>query len=193
MIPLSSLSTSKPRASLIPRHATIAHSIGLLLNRWNEICSHMKNKKLLMLFSLAVGAISCQQELPVDKAAAPDAAREPPPSRAAFFPAWSPGTRLAFVSDRDGNWEIYVMNADGSQPSRLTHSAERDSNPSWSPDASHIYFYSDRTGDREVFVMENSGDAPQFLRTVPALPGIRNAMATVKSMSCIRMGPRPLT
>ncbi|NIM52761.1 MAG: hypothetical protein GTO22_26535, partial [Gemmatimonadales bacterium] len=36
-------------------------------------------------------------------------------------PAWSPdGTRIAFASNRDGNYEIYVMDADGSNPVRLT-------------------------------------------------------------------------
>ncbi len=38
-------------------------------------------------------------------------------------PAWSPdGTRIVFMSDRDGDWEIYVMNADGSGQTRLTES-----------------------------------------------------------------------
>ncbi len=50
------------------------------------------------------------------------------------FSAWSPdGTKIAFNSDRDGNSEIYVMNADGSNPTRLTNNPDSDSNPSWSP------------------------------------------------------------
>ena len=37
-----------------------------------------------------------------------------------MFSAWSPdGTKIAFTSDRDGNFEIYVMNADGTNPTRL--------------------------------------------------------------------------
>ena len=37
-------------------------------------------------------------------------------------PAWSPdGKGIAFASDRDGNWEIYLMNTDGSNPQRLTN------------------------------------------------------------------------
>ena len=37
-------------------------------------------------------------------------------------PTWSPdGRRLAFVSDRDGDLEVYVMNADGSGQRRMTH------------------------------------------------------------------------
>ncbi|NJN67251.1 MAG: hypothetical protein HC884_11335, partial [Chloroflexaceae bacterium] len=50
-------------------------------------------------------------------------------------PAWSPdGTRLAFTSNRDGNGEIYVMYADGSEQTRLTTSDENnDEYPAWLP------------------------------------------------------------
>jgi TolB protein len=48
-------------------------------------------------------------------------------------PAWSPdGTKIAFVSDRDGNGDIYVMNADGSNVIRLTNEGYN-FEPSWSP------------------------------------------------------------
>jgi hypothetical protein len=46
--------------------------------------------------------------------------------------------RIAFVSDRDGNDEIYVMNADGSNQVRLTHSPADDWGHTWSPDGSKI-------------------------------------------------------
>ncbi|MBU0492211.1 MAG: DPP IV N-terminal domain-containing protein, partial [Chloroflexi bacterium] len=49
-------------------------------------------------------------------------------------PAWSPdGTRMAFTSDRDGNWEIYTMNTDGSQLQRLTNNEAEDIDPTWRP------------------------------------------------------------
>ncbi len=49
-------------------------------------------------------------------------------------PAWSPdGTRIAFASNRDGNFEIYVMNADGSGQTRLTDDPAQDTHPAWSP------------------------------------------------------------
>ncbi len=38
---------------------------------------------------------------------------------------------IAFASDRDGNFEIYVMNADGTNPTRLTDNPTRDESPSW--------------------------------------------------------------
>ena len=57
-------------------------------------------------------------------------------------PAWSPdGTRIAFVSDRDGGFpELYLMNADGSGVTRLTNNAFVDGNPSWAPDGSRLVF-----------------------------------------------------
>ncbi len=48
-------------------------------------------------------------------------------------PRWSPdGRHLAFSSWRDENWDIYVMNADGSDQTRLTNALGRDSDPRWS-------------------------------------------------------------
>jgi len=54
---------------------------------------------------------------------------------------WSPDDRrIAFASDRDGNSEIYVMNADGSNAVRLTYNDATDRYPGWSPDGSKIVF-----------------------------------------------------
>jgi hypothetical protein len=48
--------------------------------------------------------------------------------------------KIAFVSNRDGNYEIYVMNADGSNQQRLTSSIYSDLNPTLSPDGTKIVF-----------------------------------------------------
>jgi Tol biopolymer transport system component len=42
-------------------------------------------------------------------------------------------TEIAFVSNREGTWDIYVMNADGSDPQRLTNTPQSEGAPSWSP------------------------------------------------------------
>ena len=73
-------------------------------------------------------------------------------------PAWSPdGEQIAFATDRDGNLEIYVMAADGSNPTRLTDNPAEDSNPGWSPDGNQIVFTSDRDGDVDVYTMTPDG------------------------------------
>ena len=73
-------------------------------------------------------------------------------------PAWSPdGRRLAFYSERDGNAEIYVMNADGTGVRRLTRTSADEGYPSWSPDGRTIAFDSDRDGNFDVFAMDADG------------------------------------
>lgn len=53
-----------------------------------------------------------------------------------WSPAWSPdGSLIAFQTNRDGNWEIYVMNADGSDPRDLTNDPSDDQMPYWAPAA----------------------------------------------------------
>ena len=73
-------------------------------------------------------------------------------------PDWSPDSRrIAFASTRDGDNEIYVMNADGSNVTQLTHNSSRDFNPAWSPDSRRIVFNSNRDGDYEIYVMNADG------------------------------------
>ena len=73
-------------------------------------------------------------------------------------PAWSPdGRRIAFESERDGNDEIYVMNADGSGVARLTVNDAIDGSPAWSPDGQRIAFDSLRDDNFEVYLMNADG------------------------------------
>ena len=84
-------------------------------------------------------------------------------------PVWSPdGTRIAFSSKRDGNWEIYAMNADGSTQRNLSNNMEDDEQPAWSPDGRKIAFNSNRD-DRleELYVMNVDGSAVRELTNVP--------------------------
>jgi Tol biopolymer transport system component len=61
------------------------------------------------------------------------------------------------MSDRDGNWEIYVMDADGKNSRNLTNNPRHDENPSWSPNGKRIAFMSDRDGNWEIYVMNADG------------------------------------
>ena len=75
-----------------------------------------------------------------------------------WAPDWSPdGQRIAFESDRDGDLEIYVMNADGSGVTRLTDHDAPDALAAWSPDGQRIAFMSARDGDFDIYVMNADG------------------------------------
>jgi Tol biopolymer transport system component len=87
-----------------------------------------------------------------------------------FVPAWSPGgSKIAFTSERDGNLEIYLMNADGSDPVNLTNHLANDVvwPGSWSPDGTRILFGSGREGTGEIFVMNADGSDPVMLTDTP--------------------------
>jgi len=64
---------------------------------------------------------------------------------------------IAFVSSRDSNAEIYVMNVDGSGQKRLTNNNENDLYPNWYPDGTRIVFTSERDGNSEIYVMNSDG------------------------------------
>jgi hypothetical protein len=68
-----------------------------------------------------------------------------------------PKGKIAFMSDRDGNSEIYIMNADGSGQTNLTNNPNDESVPSFSPDGSRIVFESDRDGNGEIYIMNIDG------------------------------------
>lgn len=73
-------------------------------------------------------------------------------------PAWSPdGKRIVFVSDRDGNAELYLMDADGRNQTRITNDAKTDYMPSWSPNGDRIAFVSDRDGFTEIYTINTDG------------------------------------
>ena len=74
--------------------------------------------------------------------------------------AWSPvGNKIAFVSRRDGNAEIYLMNADGSGLRNLTRNTVGDRNPVWSPDGRRIAFES----NWQINVMNADGSGQRRL------------------------------
>jgi len=68
------------------------------------------------------------------------------------------GSRVAFMSARDGNWEVYAVNLDGTGLKRLTSNSANDGLPTWSPDGRSIAFVSNRSGAWAIWVMDASGD-----------------------------------
>lgn len=64
---------------------------------------------------------------------------------------------IVFVSDADGNPEIYSVNTDGTNIERLTNKSADDISPKWSPDGTKIAFVSTRDGNPEIYVMNANG------------------------------------
>ena len=91
-----------------------------------------------------------QQPIPT---ARPTATPTPTPA----FTAPTPEGLIAFYSRRDGNYEIYVMNSDGSGQTNLTNNNADDYVPVWSPDGARIAFRSNRDGKSEIYVMNANG------------------------------------
>jgi len=80
--------------------------------------------------------------------------------------------QLAFVSYRDGNAEIYVMNSDGAGRVRLTDDPATDYAPAWSPDGTRIAFTSHRDGNGEIYVMNADGSGVLRLTSDSAWEGV---------------------
>ncbi|MDA0179489.1 DPP IV N-terminal domain-containing protein [Solirubrobacter phytolaccae] len=82
-------------------------------------------------------------------------------------PAWSPdGRQIAFESDLDGDREIYVMNADGSNVRQLTHNGNWEEGPAWSPDGTRLAFTRALSNtDYNVWTMAPDGTDQRQLTT----------------------------
>ena len=86
-------------------------------------------------------------------------------------PAWSPnGQQIAYISQDDGNFEIYRINADGSNKVRLTNNPSSDGLPVWSPDGQWIAFRSDRGGGWAIYAMRADGSDVRKIVDAPVLP-----------------------
>jgi Tol biopolymer transport system component len=84
-------------------------------------------------------------------------------------PAWSPdGREIAFESNMDGDMEIYVMNADGSNVRQITHNTVWDEGPAWSPDGTKFAF-SHGADDLhlDIWTMNRDGSDQRQLTTYP--------------------------
>jgi Tol biopolymer transport system component len=75
----------------------------------------------------------------------------------ALAPVPEPPGKIAFASDRDGNFEIYVMNPDGGGLVRVTNNPAEDTHPTWSPDGRRLAFVSNRDGNKEIYVVNADG------------------------------------
>jgi Tol biopolymer transport system component len=87
-------------------------------------------------------------------------------------PAVSPdGKQIAFMSQRDGDWNIYVVNSDGTGLKQLTDDPADDGLPAWSPDGKAIAFVSSRGGPWAVWAMSPEGNEGSGKRQLFTLEG----------------------
>lgn len=83
-------------------------------------------------------------------------------------PVWSPdGTRFAYNSKANGNWDIYTMATDGSDVRQVTTAPENDLAPAWSPDGTQIAFESNRDGNVEIYVVDVNGGVARNVTNLP--------------------------
>ncbi len=89
----------------------------------------------------------------------------------AAAPAGSPDSQsVAFMSQRDGNWEVYRVNLDGTGLTRLTNNGANDGLPVWSPDGKSVAFVSNRGGGWAVWAMNADGSNQRQLFSLPGSP-----------------------
>jgi TolB protein len=75
-----------------------------------------------------------------------------------YWHGWSPdGKTLAFVGQRNGEFDIYTIPAAGGEETRLTTATGLDDGPEYSPDGKYIYFNSERTGHMQIWKMKPDG------------------------------------
>lgn len=139
------------------------------------IFGHQRNRRIILAVAGAVLWIATL--LLYSRAAAPaPAAPQPQPVPNAGMPAVSSATppalsgRIVFHSDRDGDLDIYVMDADGSNVQQLTDAPGRDFEPHWSPDGAAIVFSSDRDDpdNAQLYLMDADGASQRRLASALA-------------------------
>ena len=80
------------------------------------------------------------------------------PTGPSYWHGWSPdGNTLAYCAERNGEFDVYTIPADGGEEQRLTTAEGLDDGPEYSPDGKHIYFNSDRSGRMQIWRMKADG------------------------------------
>lgn len=119
---------------------------------------------IILFFVAACTSIATPEtQIAVDT---PQSVKEPPSTFTSVpVPTTTPEPQpctITFDSNRDGNWEIYRMDPDGSDTINLTNNPEDDFNPAWSPDGSQIAFVSTRPNElssrQAIYIMDANGD-----------------------------------
>ena len=67
--------------------------------------------------------------------------------------AASDGSQIAFLTDRTGPWEIWIMNADGTEQSKISTETSENLQPEWSADGTQLLFMASRERNFDIYVV----------------------------------------
>jgi len=129
-----------------------------LSGKWVVYASARNNRRLdLFLYDLETG-----QEHPLTSHDAQDR-----------HPSFSPdGQQIAFASDRMGDWDIFVVNVDGSGLTQITSATSFEYAPTWSPDGRFLAYQSNQVGAEEIFLHDlETGAVRQLTNAAEPLVG----------------------
>ncbi|HMG91205.1 MAG TPA: hypothetical protein VK589_14165 [Chryseolinea sp.] len=85
-----------------------------------------------------------------------------------YIASWSSdGKQILFYSDRNGNWDIFRINPDGSALQQITHSSFNEREPTWHPQKNAYTFSSDSLGERRIFIRDFDADNIMKLTSDP--------------------------
>lgn len=116
-------------------------------------CSSRK----ILTYTAALAGLLLSASCSPDTSLEPALARDVTPAFSVGEHGGGPPGSIVFSSQRDGNKEIYVMNADGSDPRRVTSNTADDYYPDLSPNGKQVVFTSKQTGNAEIFVADLDG------------------------------------
>jgi hypothetical protein len=131
---------------------------------------------ILLLLALGTALAAAVAQFTGDRPASgagPAATSDPaaPTEPAGIVAAARPTGRIAFMSTRDGNQEIYAIDANGAGLANLSNNPANDYDPAWSPDGQRLAFASNRDGNPEIYVMNADGTGQQRLTSDPSIDG----------------------
>ncbi len=86
------------------------------------------------------------------------------------------GMKIAYVSDQSGNLDIFVVDADGTNPVQLTSTLALEGSPAWTPNGSQILYESDQGGSSQIWIM-NADGSEQIQITQGDLPNYRPSVS----------------
>jgi len=185
---------------LNPTIATI-FSLEILSKHWSrfflEMMSGDRYGNLFLIMGLFLSAGGCglaidqRSPQPIFQAAEETSLTDSPDED--FYPAWSPdGRRLAFVSTRSGNWDIWVMNRDGSEQQSVTVFKGLDAAPAWNPDGKMIAFASRMFNPQNVaqlVLADAAGGEPRLASGNPSVKQLLSAWSPNKHELAVIVEP----